>query len=162
MSSLLKKSIQLRRFHVAILIVIVSLCAWGITRYSDMIQARLDQFVFYTSVSGIRNAFVGERLLNRKTDPKCQFLDNPDLFKTRGMRSVLQRDSNHNDLNTNVWHYDAVRHQLIFTMKPNPYFRSNLGPQILVTFVCEASSVAIKISPHQWCQEMRLTGCLLY
>lgn len=161
MSNLLNKSIQLRRFHVAILIIIASLCAWGITRYTEMIQTRLNRVVFSTSILNIQNMLASNGLLKRDSGPTCHFLDNPDLFKTDSV-PVLKTVSSHKNSQTGVWHYEATRRRLVFRLKPSQYFQSSIGSQIWVDFICKKGSITINVSPHQWCQEMRLWGCISY
>lgn len=161
MSNLLKTSIKLRRFHLAILLIITAICAWMMIRYIEMIRVRFEHITFSTSLTNIRNMFTVKGVLKQITDPECHFLDDPDLFKLR-LNSVSELYSTGiaQESQASYWQYKSSQHQLIYHMKPSPYFHSSIGSQIIVTLICNHGKVSLEISSHQWCQEMSFRGCL--
>lgn len=163
MNRLLSKSIQLRRFHVAILVIVASFCGWTMSKYIAITRAKFEQLVFTTSLSNIRNMFTVNSVLKQVTDPQCHFLDDPNLFNEKlNMLPVLNPSESAKKSRFDYWKYDNKRHRLIYNLESNQYFQSTIGPHIILDFTCKKGNVQVKISPHRWCKDMSIWGCSTY
>lgn len=148
---------RLARFHATILAIVVSLCAWGILRTVERIQAEVEQFVFEESLANIQQKLSIETALNPK-EGDCHFLDTPNFWGSRfGIAPALTKSST--DAREFPWVYSPKQHRLIYTVSTPYYFQSPIGPRIEVNLMCHPKGITLDISPHHWCLDRLFLGC---
>lgn len=150
MRTLLNKSIELRRFHVAIALIIAFIWVRVFMNYIDMMTFNAEQFMVGISLSNINQSIKIQEMVYKDNNPNCSYLDNSDLFK-----STLWS-------NESRWLYDAKARRLTYHVLATHYFRSNIGPEIEVNFICQEGHVTMQTNSFTWCKVAKLWGCESY
>jgi len=160
MRTLLAKSVRLSRYHVAIVIILVSLIVWVILRYALMLAASLERTVFYNNVQLIQRMLQLQQILAREDEGVCSVLDNSDLFQraTGGGLRLVPLEAGKDALASN-WNYNPVEHVLVYHVRTRDYFRADPPQRIMLKFYCQQDKISMDVSPHEWCREMAFWGC---
>ena len=152
MKTLLHHSFEFRRYHMAILTVVVAVIVWILLNYFKAIQAEVEEYTFHQSISTIQRFFDMRFMLSEIPDKNCYFLKTPDLFAARiGVIPVLEASHIFQSNRIHRWEYIANQRRLIYHVNSSDYFTSPKGNTIIIDLLCKDGSVQLKISPYKWC-----------
>ena len=167
MVSLMGQSNRIRRYQIALLIVLISLAVWITTRYFEMIHSEVEEFVFEASSKAIQRAVLAQTELNRQ--PNCKFLESTAFFETGLLSLPLANQPTKNSSILNwpkfkhiknaEWHYFPQNKQLVYGIFSKRYFRSDIGSKVIINFICKNGNVETQISNYQWCKKRGIFYC---
>lgn len=152
---LLHQSYQLKRFHLAIILIFLSIVVALMLRYFAMLEAIVEQTAVSNTLLNIQQQILLHNLLldTDKADKTCSVLDKPDFFN--GIASLTSTESP----TPGQWHYDAKRHSLHYFLRAKSYFRSSFAQEIKIGLYCKQGLITYRISPFKWCVKMHFWGC---
>lgn len=148
--SLLKKSYQLRRFHLGLVLIILSILVSTMLRYAAILEASLEQTTLATSMLNITQRIQLHNLMHPGTEA-CQALDNPDFFAGIASSSSSEHKGQ--------WYYDAAKHTLYYFVRAQAYFWSSFAQKVKIGLYCKQGLISYEISPFKWCAKKNLFGC---
>ncbi len=159
MPTLLNKSIQLQRYHVGVMAVVVALCALAILRYVELLRAEVEAFTVRVSLSKIQEGMTAENLLDKSTT-NCQFLNNSQFLSGNFILLPLFTSSETLGIQSpSPWEYLPKQHRLIYHVNATHFFRSPSGPQITIDFICQHNEAMMQVHEYHWCLNRGFWGC---
>lgn len=151
----IKKSYQLTRFKLAIVLIILALLTGFFLRFFDLIQASIEQMALEINLMNMQQMIREQNLMTRDQDKSCAFLNNPNLFES----AYADPEQSPHQQKPGEWHYDAKTHQLAYLVRSKRYFRSKNDHQLIIELYCNKGVVQVRKQPFVWCQDKRLWGC---
>ncbi len=161
LTAFLRKSIQLRRYHVAILTIAICACVLAMWRYFEAIGSQAEEFMFTRSMAELKRGLEAQYHLSPKVDPDCSFLDSTDFLTTGFVALPLHAKQAHYPFPV-IWEYQPQQHRLIYHVNAKHFIESSIGPRIEIDLLCQNGQAVMQVSPHRWCQTPGTLSCLSY
>ena len=153
---MLRRSYQLSRFHLAIVICLLAILVAVFLRYASMVEASLEQVSVQINLLNLQQMTRFQNMLTQQSDPHCSYLNKPDLFTSIGIAGM---EVSPVDNRSGAWQYDPRGHRLTYFVRSKRYFKSDNGQKIDIDLYCKQGLVFFKVSRFQWCQDKRIWGC---
>jgi hypothetical protein len=154
--STLSKSSQLSRLRVVIVLIVVFLLITLLLRFYQMTEASLEEVAVNLNIISMQQMMHDQSLLTATKDPKCSYLEKPDLLQTL---SPITADQPSAESTSGHWYYDVHKNQLTYKVKSTLYFRSDLGKKVVIELYCNKGIVRFKVNRFQWCHNKTISGC---
>lgn len=152
----MRKSYRLSRYHCGIVLILILILIGLFLRFFELIQASIEEVSMEVNLLNMQQMLHYQNLLSKSKDPQCTFLDKPDLFQ---QFSADVPDSSVDKATPGSWHYDSIKHQLIYHVRSKHYFRSEFKQKIIIVLYCNHGVISFKQSSFKWCRDKTILGC---
>ncbi len=161
MTTLLHQRLDMYRFQLALVIVLIALFSWFLSNYYQMLQAAAEERVVIYNMQTIRNLFKAYVLVNQNRLIKSDaWLDMPPTYLKQSSLNVQILTGENDKPNAGQWSYDIKHRRFIYSVMSSKYFQNkNQTGYILLQILKNNGRYILKANNYRWCQNKHIWGC---
>lgn len=157
--SVMRKQLEIHRFQVAVVILLIVSLVWVLMGYFRLLKAEAEQRVVTLNIQSIERLFSAQIILHQHQFNKLEpwYQQQPRYLHSVGLNYTLIDDVN--TLAEGHWGYHVKTHAIIYHVASKEFFKSSDGRAFIVLKAVKQKGLRLKKNHFKWCANKHFYGC---